>query len=188
MVVRSRHPEEADVPLSRTALTALALATGLLVAGCGGDEPGTTAATDTVTSTAPSTSEPSAPTSPSPSTSTGTAVTTGDSEFGVMLFDSRGQAIYLFDRERTSTPDCYDECATAWPPVLTDGPPQAEGAADSALLGTTRRTDGTLQVTYAGHPLYTYANEGPGEVLCHDVFLNGGWWYVVTPEGDPGPT
>jgi predicted lipoprotein with Yx(FWY)xxD motif len=114
-------------------------------------------------------------------------VTTGDSEFGVMLFDDRGQAIYLFDRERTSTPDCYDECAAAWPPVVTDGAPQAGGAADPALLGTTQRTDGAVQVTYAGHPLYFYANEGPGEVLCHNVFLNGGLWFVVTPEGGPGP-
>jgi hypothetical protein len=45
-----------------------------------------------------------------------------------------------------------------------------------------------VQVTYAGHPLYLYANEGPGEVLCHNVFLNGGLWLVVTPEGGPGPT
>lgn len=55
------------------------------------------------------------------------------------------------------------------------------------MLGTTQRTDGSLQATYAGHPLYFYANEAPGEVLCHNVFLNGGWWYVVTPEGSSGP-
>ena len=60
--------------------------------------------------------------------------------------------------------------------------------ANAGLLGTTQRSDGAVQVTYAGHPLYFYANEDPGEVLCHDVFLNGGTWYVVTPEGDPGPT
>ena len=173
------------MPLARTALTALALATSLLIAGCGGDEPATTAATDTLASSGPATSEPPPPTTPSPAT--GTVVTTGDSEFGEMLLDDRGQAIYLFDRETTSTPDCYDECAAAWPPVLTDGTPQAGGAAEPALLGTTQRTDGSVQVTYAGHPLYFYANEGPGEVLCHNVFLNGGWWYVVTPEGSSGP-
>jgi predicted lipoprotein with Yx(FWY)xxD motif len=178
---------------ARTALTALALATSLLVAGCGGDEPETTAASDAPTSTRPSTSEPPAPTTttaapaPAPAPGPGTVITTGDSEFGVMLFDDRGQAIYLFDRETTSSPDCYDECATAWPPVLADGTPQVGGAADPALLGTTQRTDGTVQVTYADHPLYTYANEGPGEVRCHNVFLNNGWWYVVTPAGSSGP-
>ena len=173
------------MPVARTALTALALATSLLVVGCGGGEPETTAATNTPTSSGPTTSEPPPPTTPSPAI--GTVVTTGDSEFGEMLFDDRGQAIYLFDRERMSTPDCYDQCAAAWPPVLTDGTPQAGGAADPVLLSTTQRTDGSMQVTYAGHPLYFYANEGPDEVLCHNVFLNGGWWYVVTPEGSPGP-
>lgn len=171
------------------ARTALTLVIVLLVAGCGGQEPGTTAATSSATGT-PTSSGPGTPEPPPPSTTPtaiGTVVTTGDSEFGPMLFDDRGQAIYLFDRERTSTPDCYGECAAAWPPVLTDGAPQAGGAADATLLGTTQRTDGSIQVTYAGHPLYFYANEGPGEVLCHDVFLNGGWWYVVTPEGTPAP-
>jgi hypothetical protein len=127
-----------DVPVARKALTALALVTGLVIAGCGGEKAGTTAATaatDTPTSSAsPTISEPAPSTTPPPAT--GTVVTTGDSEFGVMLFDDRGQAIYLFDRERTSTPDCYDQCAAAWPPVVTDGPPQAGGAADPALLGT----------------------------------------------------
>jgi predicted lipoprotein with Yx(FWY)xxD motif len=184
-VVRLDRSGEADMPVARTALTALTLVTSLLVAGCGGDEPETTAATDTPTSSGATTSEPPPPTTPSPAI--GTVVTTGDSEFGEMLFDDRGQAIYLFDRERTSSPDCYDECAAAWPPVLTDGTPQAAGAAEPALLGTTQRTDGSVQATYAGHPLYFYANEGPGEVLCHNVFLNGGWWYVVTPEGSSGP-
>lgn len=179
--------EEADVPVARKALPALALVTGLVVAGCGRGEPGATVATDTPTSSAsPPTSEPAPSTTPPPATDT--VVTTGDSEFGVMLFDDRGQAIYLFDRERTSTPGCYDQCAAAWPPVITEGAPQAGGAADPALLGTTQRTDGSVQVTYAGHPLYFYANEGPGEVLCHNVFLNGGLWFVVTPEGGPGPT
>jgi predicted lipoprotein with Yx(FWY)xxD motif len=63
--------------------------------------------------------------------------------------------------------------------------PQAAGGAEPALLGTTQRTDGSVQATYAGHPLYFYADEGPGE--RHNVFLNGGRWYVVTPEGSSGP-
>ena len=175
------------MPFRRTSLTALSLVACLLVAGCGGDEPGTTAATNAPTSSAATASEPPPPPPTTSAPAIGTVVATGDSEFGEMLFDERGQAIYLFDREGTSTPDCYDECAAAWPPVLTDGTPQATGTADQALLGTTQRTDGSVQVTYAGHPLYFYANERPGEVLCHDVFLNGGWWYVVTPEGGSGP-
>ncbi len=105
-----------------------------------------------------------------------------------MLFDSKGQAIYLFDREPTSTPRCYDACAEAWPPVLTKGDPvPGRGGVDGSLLGTTERTDGTVQVTYNDHPLYFYAHEDRGEVRCHDVFLDGGNWYVVQPDGDAAP-
>jgi hypothetical protein len=57
----------------------------------------------------------------------------------------------------------------------------------ASLLATTRRRDGRLQVTYRGRPLYYYAHEGPGQVLCHDVNLNGGYWWVVGPDGKRRP-
>ena len=104
-----------------------------------------------------------------------------------MLFDQPGQAIYLFERETTGSPDCYGDCAIAWPPVLTTGTPQATGGVRADLLGTTPRNDGGTQVTYAGHPLYYYAHEGRHQVLCHDVTEFGGRWLVVTPEGVPAP-
>jgi predicted lipoprotein with Yx(FWY)xxD motif len=104
-----------------------------------------------------------------------------------MLFDSTGQAIYLFDIETTSNPACYDACAEAWPPVLTIGNPIAGQGVESSLLATTKRADGTVQVTYNDHPLYFYAHEGKREVKCHDIFLNGGNWYVVQPGGDAAP-
>jgi len=102
-----------------------------------------------------------------------------------MLFDRPGQAIYLFDKETSRRPRCYDACATAWPPVLTSGSPRAAGAVRADLLGTVERTDGSTQVTYAGHPLYYYAHEGPNQVLCHNVVEFGGRWLVVTPDGSP---
>jgi predicted lipoprotein with Yx(FWY)xxD motif len=101
-----------------------------------------------------------------------------------MLFDARGQAIYLFDKESTAKAECYGACAEAWPPVLTDGRPQAGRGAREGLLGTTPRRDGSTQVTYAGQPLYFYAHEGPDQVLCHDVVEYGGRWLVVTPSGE----
>ncbi len=100
-----------------------------------------------------------------------------------MLFDQPGQAIYLFDKETAGRPDCYGDCAAAWPPVLTTGSPEATGDVRADLLGTVPRDDGSTQVTYAGHPLYYYAHEAPGQVLCHDVVEFGGRWLVVTPEG-----
>ena len=102
-----------------------------------------------------------------------------------MLVDDRGQAIYLFDKEDGRTPECYRACAAAWPPVLTDGSPLAAGSVRSGLLSTTVRSDGAVQLTYAGHPLYYYAHERPGQVLCHDVTEFGGRWLVVTPAGTP---
>ncbi|MGE3379965.1 MAG: hypothetical protein AB7I40_16975 [Nocardioides sp.] len=105
---------------------------------------------------------------------------------GTILFDGTGQAIYIFDVE-AGRPRCYDACAEAWPPVLTNGDPRAGDRVRQSLLGTTRRTDGTSQVTYDGHPLYFYAHETKREVKCHDVFLNGGNWYAVQPDGDRAP-
>ena len=105
-----------------------------------------------------------------------------------MLFDKTGQAIYLFDLETSPKPGCYGECAEAWPPVLTRGEPVASGQARAGLLGTTKRDDGTTQVTYDGHPLYFYAHEGKRQVLCHNIEEYGGLWLVVQPDGKPAPS
>lgn len=113
----------------------------------------------------------------------GTVIKTGDSEFGQILFDEKGQAIYIWQVEESMTAECYGDCAEAWPPVLTDGAPIASGDVKSELLGTTKRTDGTTQVTYNNHPLYYYAHEGVGEVKCHNVSTHGGLWWVVQPSG-----
>jgi predicted lipoprotein with Yx(FWY)xxD motif len=170
------------------------LATALLLAGCGSDDSGDEAAdpapTEQPPSATPTGDAPTEPTSPAPTKNkpaTGTVIITADSEFGEMLFDKSGQAIYLFDKETSTEPDCYDECAEAWPPVLTKGDPQAQGAVKAGLLGTTERADGTTQVTYGGHPLYFYAHEGKYEVLCHNISEYGGLWLVVTPEGEAAP-
>ena len=117
----------------------------------------------------------------------GTTIATGPSEFGEILFDSNDQAIYIWEVEDSSTPACYDDCAEAWPPVLTEVGPVAGGEVDASLLGTTERDDGTTQVTYNGHPLYFYAHEAPGEVKCHNVATHGGLWWVVQPDGKRAP-
>ncbi|MFL6154448.1 MAG: hypothetical protein ACJ72D_00025, partial [Marmoricola sp.] len=112
---------------------------------------------------------------------TGTTVITANSKYGRMLYDAGGQPIYLFDKEIGSVPRCYAACAEAWPPVLTTGLPRARKGTRETLLDTTRRADGKLQVTYAGHPLYFYAREGKYQVTCHDVTEYGGTWLVVRP-------
>jgi predicted lipoprotein with Yx(FWY)xxD motif len=144
-------------------LAVLAVVTGLVLSGCGGRE------------------------GPPLGALANLGITAGDSDYGTMLFDERRQAIYVFDKETSETPECYGDCATEWPPVLTEGPPEARDEVDAALLGTIERDDGSVQVTYNGHPLYFYAHEDPGEVLCHDVDDFGGTWLVVTPEGEAAP-
>ena len=166
-----------------------------LVSACGNgsspdaDEPAPTsrAPVDMTDEPTPSTTDEVTPSPTRESTKPGTRIVASGSQFGQMLFDSTGQAIYLFDIEATSKPKCYDACAEAWPPVLTTGRPVAGRGVDTSLLATTQRSDGTVQVTYNGHPLYFYAHEGKREVKCHDIFLNGGNWYVVQPGGDPAP-
>jgi predicted lipoprotein with Yx(FWY)xxD motif len=117
----------------------------------------------------------------------GTKLKVVDSEFGAVVANGRGEALYLFDREQRGKSECYGACAEAWPPVLTKGKPRAVAAADPSLLGTTKRRNGKLQVTYGGQPLYYYVGDSPGTILCHDVDEFGGTWLVVQPDGRPAP-
>jgi predicted lipoprotein with Yx(FWY)xxD motif len=109
----------------------------------------------------------------------------GGSQFGKILADGRGQAVYIFDKETSSRPKCYGACAKAWPPVLTNGRPVAGKGARAARLDTTRRRNGGRQVTLNGQPLYYYVDDAPGRVLCHNVDEFGGLWLVVRPDGTP---
>ncbi len=142
------------------------------------------ASSDAATETAADGSGSEGAEKPTKEKPSGTAIALGDSQFGDVLFGGENdQAIYLFDVDKPDKSNCSGDCAVAWPPVFTDGEPQATGGVDQKLLGTTERDDGT-QVTYNGHPLYYYINEGPGVVRCSNVNLNGGFWYAVNPSGD----
>jgi predicted lipoprotein with Yx(FWY)xxD motif len=114
----------------------------------------------------------------------GVTVKVVDSQFGRVIADRRGEAFYLFDKEKGKRSQCYGECAVAWPPVLTKGKPRAGTGADADLLGTTKRRNGKLQATYKGHPLYYYKDDEPGRILCHNVDEFGGLWLVVNPRGE----
>jgi predicted lipoprotein with Yx(FWY)xxD motif len=117
----------------------------------------------------------------------GTKITVAGSQFGPMVWGPKRQAIYVFQRDGKNLSRCYGACAKAWPPVYTSGRPVAGPGIKRSLLGTTRRRDGRRQVTYAGKPLYYYAHERAGQVRCHDVFLNGGYWWVVGSNGKRRP-
>lgn len=113
----------------------------------------------------------------------GARITATRSQYGRVVADRRGEALYLFAKEKRAKSECYGDCAKVWPPVLTKGTPRAGKRIRAGLLGTTRRRGGKLQVTYRGHPLYYFVSDSPGQILCHDVEEFGGRWLVVRPSG-----
>ena len=105
-------------------------------------------------------------------------------DLGTILVTSEGMTLYDFHKDQGGKSACYDACAAAWPPLLTEGNPQARGAAERSMLGTTERKDGTAQVTYNGWPLYTYVGDrGPGEANGNDIDQFGAEWYALQPNG-----
>jgi predicted lipoprotein with Yx(FWY)xxD motif len=168
----------------RLALLTLA-ATALVAAGCGDDDANGSDDSARAAETAVKEEEDAATKEDEGmAAKRGATIKVVDSQFGRVIADRRGEAFYLFDKEKGKRSRCYGECAVAWPPVLTKGKPSAGNGADADLLGTTKRLNGKLQVTYNGHPLYYYKDDEPGRILCHNVDEFGGLWLVVNRRGD----
>lgn len=105
---------------------------------------------------------------------------------GRYLTDSSGRALYLFDADRNGHPRCSGPCLTLWPPLTTDGTPKAGPGVSQSLLGTVRGTDGSTQVTYAGHPLYYFAKDlSPGQIAGEGNQGFGSPWWLASPSGNP---
>lgn len=130
-------------------------------------------------STATTTSPPAA----TPATAATVALAT-NSKLGQILVDGSGRTLYLFEADKSTTSTCYSDCAQYWPPLLTNGAPQAGAGVTASLLGTTKRTDGTTEVTYGGHPLYyVVTDHNPGDATGQGVNNFGAPWNVVGPDG-----
>jgi len=106
-------------------------------------------------------------------------------EYGKAIFGPSGKVVYVFGADRGSTSRCYGVCAKAWPPLLTSAAPLAGAGVEAKLLGTTKRKNGTLQVTYNGHPLYYYEADKVGKVMCQHATMHGGLWLIIRPNGQP---
>jgi predicted lipoprotein with Yx(FWY)xxD motif len=115
----------------------------------------------------------------------GTTLTGAEvSGLGTVLVDSEGFTVYQFAKDKGTTSSCYGACEENWPPVITKGAPTAGEGAMSSQLGTTKRKDGTMQVTYAGHPVYTFVEDkSPGEANGNGVEFFGGRWSVLDEAG-----
>jgi predicted lipoprotein with Yx(FWY)xxD motif len=111
-------------------------------------------------------------------------VAVASSGLGPVLVDGRGRTLYLFERDTRGKSACDGTCANFWPPLITSGKPLASTGARASLLGTTRRADGRLQVTYKHHPLYTFVKDTRrGETSGQEVDAFGGEWYALSPAG-----
>ncbi|RPJ25344.1 MAG: hypothetical protein EHM33_14820 [Chloroflexi bacterium] len=136
----------------------------------------------TPTTAPPPTEPPTEPPAAVPVTGSANVALGEDAALGSFLVDDKGMTLYLFTKDTPNTSNCYEKCATAWPPLLTSGDPVASEGVDASLLGTTDRTDGTVQVTYNGWPLYYYEKDkAPGDVVGQNV---GDVWFVVAPSGE----
>ena len=157
-----RRPITLIVGAAAAALAALA------IAACGGGG-GATAAT------APATT----------GTGSGATIGTASTGLGTVLVDSQGRTLYRFLKDTGSTSMCSGECTSDWPPLQANGKPTAGGGAKASMLGTTKRSDGTTQVTYNGHPLYTFSGDAkPGDTNGEGLNEFGGRWYAVSSSGD----
>jgi len=106
-------------------------------------------------------------------------------KLGMVLVDSNGMTLYDFHKDKGTTSSCYGPCAEGWPPLLTEGEATVGNGATASKLGTTERKDGTTQVTYAGHPLYTFVEDKkPGEANGNDVSAFGAQWYALQGSGE----
>lgn len=111
-------------------------------------------------------------------------VAIGRSPLGRILVDGKGITLYDFPPDKGTTSVCYGACAALWPPLLTHGKPIAGPGVRASLLGTTKRKDGKLEVTYGGHPLYYFVTDRkPGQTTGQGVNQFGGPWWVLSAAG-----
>jgi len=158
--------------MKRLLLLAIAPAlAALVVAGCGGGSSSSTQQSNTQ-------SKAAAP------SGAATTVSLRKLNVGNALVDSQGRTLYLFEADKGPMSTCNGACASLWPPDMTSGKPKAGPGVDAAKLGTTKRSDGTLEVTYNGHPLYRYAPDTKaGQDTGQGLNQFGAKWYVLAASG-----
>lgn len=150
----------------RVGLAALLAVPILVAAGCGGA--GSAA-------TPPASAGPAA---------AGGAIAAASSPLGRILVAGNGMTLYMFARDPSGQSACRGSCAANWPPYTATGTPSAGTGLRASLLGTTMRADGSTQVTYDGHPLYTFAGDpSPGDTNGQGLDAFGAHWWAVAPDG-----
>jgi predicted lipoprotein with Yx(FWY)xxD motif len=140
----------------------------LAVAACGGSGNAATAATPPKTTHA-----------------TSATVSLASTGLGSILVDSTGRTLYLFEADSGTKSACSGACAAAWPPLLAHGKPTIGSGLNASLIGTAKRSNGTEQVTYNGHPLYLFVKDtAAGQTTGPGLTAFGAPWYVLSAAGD----
>jgi predicted lipoprotein with Yx(FWY)xxD motif len=164
-------------------LAALALIGVLAMAGCGSSSNSSSSSSGGAYGGGEeTTSKPAATTT----SSEGAPITVGTAKgVGKVLVDSNGMTLYYFQKDQNGESTCYGPCEQGWPPLTTEGAPQGGEGAMASKLGTTKRKDGTVQVTYNNWPLYTFVEDKkPGEDNGTDSKAFGASWYPLHPNGE----
>lgn len=163
-------------------LVVLAAGASIIVAACGNSSNGTSSPDKPAKSGTPSAN--STTSSAAGQAAKGVTVETHSGANGTYLTDGSGKTVYLFLADKNGKSVCSGACATLWPPLTTKGAPTASGSAASGMLATITRSDGTKQVTYAGHPLYYYqADTAAGDLNGQGLDQFGAKWWIVAPSG-----
>ena len=158
----------------RTSIVILAaglVALAVVIAGCGGSGGGGGAY--------------GAARATTPSSGGKASVKLASTKLGSVLVDAKGRTLYLFEAVKGPMSACSGACASIWPPLTTSGKPSAGAGVTASKLGTTKRSDGATEVTYNGHPLYTYAGDSaPGQTSGQGLDDYGAEWYALSAGGD----
>ena len=121
-----------------------------------------------------------------PTTSDGRPASIGVAGTGLgdVLVDRQGRTLYLFERDSGTMSACTGACAVNWPPLRVRGTPLAGSGVGPSDIGTTARPDGKSQLTYNGHPLYSFVNDKKsGDTNGEGINAFGGSWFAVSPAG-----
>ena len=153
-----------------TVLAGAAVVPALVLSACGDDDDSSSA---------------SATTQPETQNGQSATVDVAKTDLGNVLVDAQGRTLYLFLKDTGKTSECSGECATNWPPLEVSGTPTAGQGADASMVATSARSDGMTQVTYNGHPVYTFqGDKKAGDTNGEGLVAFGAGWFALSPSGD----
>lgn len=112
------------------------------------------------------------------------SVKVATTKLGRILVNAQGRTLYMFTADKHGRSACNGACATFWPPLVTSSTHVSGTGVKASLLGTTKRADGKLQVTFDHHPLYLFAKDAKaGQTTGQGLNVYGGHWWVLSPSG-----